>query len=140
MRRLQTLPSYIVVADMARALNFYRALGLNAPTNRDDDVQVQIATPGCPTIGLVTEAFVRNTNPTWVTPVGQRVTFSCRCDSPAAVDTTYGRMTKAGYTGLKEPWDAFWGKRYCFCKIQTAIASICLRRSQRPAGNDLGKH
>lgn len=104
----------IVVADMARSLKFYRDLGLDAPTDRDDDVQVQIVTPGGPTIGLVTEAIVRKSNPAWVTPIGQRVTFSCRCDSPAEVDAVYVRMTKAGYNGLKEPWDAFWGQRYCF--------------------------
>jgi uncharacterized glyoxalase superfamily protein PhnB len=63
---------------------------------------------------VVTEEIVRKTNPHWVTPVGQRVTFSCRCDSPAEVDETYSRMTKAGYVGLKEPWDAFWGQRYAF--------------------------
>lgn len=104
----------IVVADMGRALNFYRALGLDAPTGCNDEVQVQIQTPGSPTLGLVTEEIVRKTNPHWVTPVGQRVTFSCRCDSPAEVDETYARMTNAGYVGLKEPWDAFWGQRYCF--------------------------
>lgn len=104
----------IVVADMGRALAFYRALGLDAPADCDDKVQVQIQTPGSPTLGLVTEEIVRKTNPNWVTPVGQRVTFSCRCDSPAEVDETYARMTKAGYAGLKEPWDASWGQRYCF--------------------------
>ncbi len=104
----------IVVADMGKALGFYRTLGLDAPTGQDDEVQVQIQTPGGATLGLVTEAVVRENNPHWVTPVGQRVTFSCRCDSPDELDAAYARMTKAGYVGLKEPWDAFWGQRYCF--------------------------
>ena len=106
----------IVVADMGKALNFYRTLGLDAPRDKDDEVQVEIQTPGGTTIGLVTEEIVRKTNPHWVTPVGQRVTFSCRCDSPGEVDATYARVTKAGYVGLKEPWDAFWGQRYAFLK------------------------
>ena len=104
----------IVVADMGRALAFYRALGLDAPTGCDDEVQAQIHTPGGPTLGFVTEMIVRKTNPHWVTPVGQRVTFSCQCDSPAEVDAVYAHMTAAGHVGLKEPWDAFWGQRYCF--------------------------
>ena len=29
-----------------------------------------------------------------------------------AVDETYDRLTAAGYLGLQEPYDAFWGARY----------------------------
>ena len=36
----------IVVADMARALAFYRTLGLDAPQPEDGAFQVQIVTPG----------------------------------------------------------------------------------------------
>ncbi|URN09544.1 hypothetical protein LUW74_43495 [Actinomadura madurae] len=28
------------------------------------------------------------------------------------MDAVYAEMTAAGYTGAKEPWDAFWGMRY----------------------------
>ncbi|MDL2424731.1 hypothetical protein M2C68_19165, partial [Pseudomonas sp. BAgro211] len=93
---------------------FYAALGLNAPLDRADEPQVEIATPGAPTIGLVSEQMVRQSNPHWVTPVGQRVTFACRCDDAAEVDAVYAHMVAAGHTGLKEPWDAFWGQRYAF--------------------------
>ena len=106
----------IVVADMGAALAFYRDLGLDAPAEKADEVQVEIATPGGTTIGLVAEMIVRKTNPGWVDPVGQRVTFSCRCDSPAELDTVYAKMTRAGHVGLKEPWDAFWGQRYAFLR------------------------
>lgn len=106
----------IVVANMAASLKFYRTLGLDAPTDQDDEVQVQIQTPGCVTLGLVTEAVVRKSNPHWVEPVGQRVTFSCKCDRPEEVDDVYARMASAGYPGIKEPWDAFWGQRYAFLR------------------------
>jgi uncharacterized glyoxalase superfamily protein PhnB len=102
----------IVVADMAKALNFYRTLGLSPPEGSEDEPQVQIATPGGATLGFVTEAMMKEVNPYWVQPIGQRVTFSCRCDSPGEVDETYARVTAAGYEGRQEPWDAFWGQRY----------------------------
>ena len=102
----------IVVADMAKALAFYRLLGLPTPSGCEDEMQVQIATPSCPTIGLVLEQAVRHHDAAWVTPVGQRVTFACQCDTPDEVDATYEKMTLAGYTGPKKPWDAFWGQRY----------------------------
>lgn len=104
----------IVVADVARALHFYGTLGLPVPEVKAGDEQVQINTPGAATIGLLSERMMRETNPRWVTPIGQRVTFACRCDTPAEVDETYRRVTEAGFTGLKAPWDAFWGQRYAF--------------------------
>lgn len=103
----------VVVSDMAHALAFYRALGLAAP-DEPDSPQVQIATPGGATLGLVTEAVVREGNPAWTALEGGRVTFSCRCDAPEEVDATFARVVAAGFTGLREPWDAPWGQRYAF--------------------------
>lgn len=102
----------IVVADMATALAFYRKLGLPVPEIEGDEPQVQVATPGGATLGFVTEALVKQHNPHWVQPAGQRVTFACRCDSPEEVDAVYARMTAGGEGGRQEPWDAFWGQRY----------------------------
>jgi uncharacterized glyoxalase superfamily protein PhnB len=102
----------IVVADMAATLRFYRTLGLAAPADQDDEPQVQVATPGGATLGFLTEAMMRQANPHWIQPVGQRVTLACRCDSVAELDATYARMVEAGYEGRQAPWDAFWGQRY----------------------------
>jgi uncharacterized glyoxalase superfamily protein PhnB len=102
----------IVVADMARALGFYRALGLAVPDVTAEDEQAQVATPGGATLGFLTERAMAAAYPDWVRPVGQRVTFACRCDSADELDATFARMTAAGYEGRKAPWDAFWGQRY----------------------------
>jgi uncharacterized glyoxalase superfamily protein PhnB len=42
-------------------------------------------------------------------------------ESPAEVDNKYAEMTGAGYTGHKEPWDAFWGQRYATLKDPDGI-------------------
>ena len=34
------------------------------------------------------------------------------CESAGEVDRLYADLTEAGYTGQREPWDAFWGQRY----------------------------
>jgi len=101
-----------VVADMAAALRFYRALGLDVPPGAEDEVQVQVATPGGATLGFLTEAMMRQAYPDWVTPLGQRVTFACRCDNAAELDATYARVEASGFPGRKAPWDASWGQRY----------------------------
>ncbi len=102
----------IVVADMGASLSFYRALGLATPEAEEGEDQVQVATPGGATLGLITEAMMKGHNPHWVQPVGQRVTFACRCDSAEEVDETYARVVAAGHEGRQEPWDAPWGQRY----------------------------
>ena len=102
----------IVVADMGKALAFYRTLGLSVPEGMDDSEQVQVATPGGATLGILTEAMMKGHNPYWVDPIGQRVTFACHCDDAAEVDATYARVTAAGYEGRQEPWDSPWGQRY----------------------------
>lgn len=102
----------IVVADMKTSMDFYRTLGLPAPEGQQDEDQVQVSTPGGTTLGFVTEEMMKGENPNWVQPVGQRVTFACRCDSADEVDAVFARVTSAGYEGRQEPWDAPWGQRY----------------------------
>ena len=102
----------LVVADMGAALRFYRLLGLDVPEGQDDEAQVQVVTAGGAALGFLTETAMRGADPEWVQPVGQRVTFACRCDGAAELDATYERMVGAGYEGRRAPWDTFWGQRY----------------------------
>lgn len=102
----------IVVADMAKALAFYRALGLAVPEGAEAEDQVQVPSEGGAALGFLTEAMMKQAYPDWVQPVGQRISFACRCDSPEEVDAIYARMIAAGHAGRQAPWDAFWGQRY----------------------------
>ncbi|QJR37133.1 VOC family protein [Gemmatimonas groenlandica] len=102
----------LVVADMTAAMVFYRTLGLDVPDVGPEEAQVQVSTLGGATLGFVTEELMKGHNPHWVQPVGQRVTFACRCDSANELDETYARVVAAGYEGRQEPWDAPWGQRY----------------------------
>lgn len=74
----------IVVADMGRALGFYRTLGLDAPEIAPGEELAEIVTPGGAKLGFMAESMIRQAMPHWVTPVGQRVTFACLCDGPVA--------------------------------------------------------
>lgn len=102
----------IVVADMGKALAFYRALGLAVPEGQEEEEQVQVPSDGGATLGFLTERMMQQAYPDWVRPIGQRISFACRCDSPAEVDAVYARMIAAGHQGRQAPWDAFWGQRY----------------------------
>src|SRR5258705_9156177 len=103
----------IVASDMARALTFYRRLGLDLPEGEDKSPHVECVLPSGLKLCWDTVETIHSFDPGWAPPSGgSRVSLSFECDSPADVDRVYGEMVAAGADGHKEPWDAFWGMRY----------------------------
>jgi uncharacterized glyoxalase superfamily protein PhnB len=102
----------VVVDDMARALAFYRLLGLEFREGAESEGHAEASVAGV-RIMLDTEETIRSFDPEWQPPSGgHRIAPAFRCDSPAEVDETYRRLLDAGGSSHKEPWDAFWGMRY----------------------------
>jgi uncharacterized glyoxalase superfamily protein PhnB len=100
------------VADMGRAVAFYRLLGLEFPEGAESEGHAEASVAGVRFM-LDTEEMVRSFDPEWQPPSGgHRVSVAFRCDSPAEVGEMYQRLLAAGASGQKEPWDAFWGQRY----------------------------
>ncbi|HEY8179179.1 MAG TPA: VOC family protein [Candidatus Limnocylindria bacterium] len=103
----------IVVADMSRALAFYRRLGLEIPPEAAAEDHAEAMLPGGLRLMWDTEESVRSFDPNWTTPTGsQRIGLAFACDSAEDVDRLYAELTKAGHAGQRAPWDAFWGQRY----------------------------
>ena len=101
----------IVVADMARSLDFYGRLGLDIPEPPHEG-HVDIALPNGFRLMLDSEDVMREFMPEWVRQPGNLCSLAFECGSPADVDEVYSEMVRAGYHGDKSPWDAFWGQRY----------------------------
>ena len=106
----------MVVADIAATLDFYRTLGLDIPTGVEGEDYVEVITPNGYRLSWNHIDMVKSLDPEWVEPVGQRISLAFKCDSPGEVDDLYRRVVEQGYTGHKEPWDAFWGQRYAVVK------------------------
>ena len=102
----------IVVADLPRAIRFYRLIGLAFPDVAPGEDFVQVSTGNGYRISLNSQELDKSLTPNWEPARGQRVTLAFRCDSPAHVDATFRAVVEAGHEGLKAPWDAFWGQRY----------------------------
>jgi catechol 2,3-dioxygenase-like lactoylglutathione lyase family enzyme len=103
----------LVVADMARALAFYRRLGLDIATDADAEDHVEATLPGGLRLAWDTVEGIHAFDPDWPPPSGgPAFGLAFRCASPAEVDRVYAELTGAGYRGHREPWDAFWGQRY----------------------------
>ncbi|MEZ4399006.1 MAG: VOC family protein [Kofleriaceae bacterium] len=101
----------IVVTDLARAVPFYRLLGLAFPDPGADD-HIEATTASGLRVMLDSEQLVRGLSDGWVEPRGQRVGLAWKCASPAEVDARYHAIVAAGFDGATPPWDAFWGQRY----------------------------
>ncbi len=116
--RIDTMPARfdalgIVVSDMAASLTFYRQLGLEFSDDASGEGHLEATLPGGTRLMLDTEEVMASFDPTFQAPTGAgRISLAFHCDSPSDVNGLYAAMVDAGYTGEREPFDAFWGQRY----------------------------
>lgn len=103
----------IVVADMPRALAFYRTLGWDIPAELDGEGHAEITLPNGLRIAWDTHEVIRSFSPAWQPPAGgHAMGLAFLCDSPAGVDALFAGLIAKGYRGHMAPFDAFWGQRY----------------------------
>lgn len=101
----------IAVSDMERSIRFYRLLGLDVPETPQEG-HVDTFLPNGVRFMLDTEEIVRSFDPGWTRAAGNQLSLAFECASAAEVDEVYARVVAAGFDGVREPWDAFWGQRY----------------------------
>ncbi|MCA9914513.1 MAG: VOC family protein [Anaerolineae bacterium] len=107
----------IIVADMAKSLAFYRALGLDIPPEMDREGHVEIKLDNGLRLAWDTQEVIRSFNESWQPGNGHhQMGMAFLCDSPADVDASHQRIISLGYDSHKEPFDAFWGQRYAQVK------------------------
>ena len=100
----------VIVSDMARAIDFYRLVGLEF---EGDDVHAEAAGPGGLRVMLDSEASVMSFSD-WQPPTGggPRTALAFLCDTTADVDRLFEDLVAAGGHGHLPPFDAPWGQRY----------------------------
>src|SRR4029450_313425 len=92
------------VSDMARALAFYRILGLTFPQAAETEDHVEAEIDGGIRYMLDTEDVMRLFDPEWHRPTdGHLVGGAFRCDSPDEVDRVYAELLAAGGSSHNEP-------------------------------------
>jgi uncharacterized glyoxalase superfamily protein PhnB len=107
----------IVVQDMKRSLDFYRALGLVIQADQDGERHVEVVLANGLRLAWDTVAVVRSFDLEWQSPSGgHRISLDWLCDSVASVDAVYQELAAKGYQGYTPPFDAFWGQRYALVK------------------------
>jgi catechol 2,3-dioxygenase-like lactoylglutathione lyase family enzyme len=122
----------LVCGDLDASIEFYRRLGVAFP----DAGVLRTSTGGHhagaddPSAGeavdldLDSVAFARNWNIGWKDrkDLGGRVVIGFGVPRRDDVDDLFRDMVDAGYRGLQEPCDAFWGARYAIIEDPDGIA------------------
>lgn len=99
-------------SDLTRTAAFYALLGFDFPAFDADTMHLEPNTAEgdvrlmIDTVGLMTQLIGEAPKPP------NHSSFAMLCDSPAEVDATAAAVAAAGFTVVKQPWDAFWGQRY----------------------------
>jgi len=122
----------LVCGDMDASLAFYRRLGVEIPddavwrtptrvhhVSADDQPSGQAVA-----FDLDSTAFAQCWNSGWKgqTDLKGRLVVGFSVTTRAGVDEVFHNMTGAGYRGLQEPHDAFWGARYAIIEDPDGIA------------------
>jgi uncharacterized glyoxalase superfamily protein PhnB len=100
----------IVASDAGRSVAFYRLLGVELSEIGEGHLEAQL--PSGVRLMLDSEDVIRSFRPDWTREAGNQLALAFACASPEEVDDLYERVTSEGFSGEKEPWDAFWGQRY----------------------------
>jgi catechol 2,3-dioxygenase-like lactoylglutathione lyase family enzyme len=122
----------IVCGDPAASIAFYRRLGVDI-----SEPQIWRTPTGIHHVGaadssggqtirldLDSAAFAQLWNASWAgrDDLHGRVVVGFSVLTRAAVDEIYRDMTSAGYRGLQQPCDAFWGARYAIIEDPDGVA------------------
>jgi catechol 2,3-dioxygenase-like lactoylglutathione lyase family enzyme len=122
----------LVCGDFAASIAFYRRLGVEIP-----DAGIWRTSTGCHhasaaeqsvdraiDFDLDSAVFAQHWNAGWKgrTDLRGRVVVGFGVPTRADVDDVFRNMTGAGYRGLQEPHDAFWGARYAIIEDPDGIA------------------
>ncbi|MEI7578667.1 MAG: VOC family protein [bacterium] len=99
--------------NMAKSIEFYQILGLKFAANQENEDHVE-------NIHADTEIkLMIDTNAMFESITGKKPesasfsAFAILYDSAAEVNKFAGELKAKGFEIVKEPWNAFWGQRYC---------------------------
>ena len=98
--------------DLRRTAEFYALLGFVFPEITADQKHLEPITKAGEVRLMIDEReFVRSMIGVEPKPPTHS-SFAMKCENAATVDAAANRVKAAGFTVVKEPWDAFWGQRY----------------------------
>jgi len=102
----------IISSDIKKSTGFYKVLGVNLSEAGSPDHYAG-TTPSGVRLMVDSVDLMKSINPDWKMPIGSGVILCFKQESPQKVDEIFSKIVNSGFEQVKEPWDAFWGQRYC---------------------------
>ena len=99
--------------NLQKSIEFYKLLGFEFPELKEGEQHIEsIPTEGSiklmiDSAELAKEIIGEDPKP------GNHSSFALLYDSPQEVNEVSKKIIDAGFKVVNEPWDAFWGQRYC---------------------------
>jgi len=102
----------VTSGNFAKTAEFYSLLGFNFPKFAADAKHLEpVCEPGEVRLMIDERGLIQSITGKPPLPPTHS-SFAIKCDSPKQVDAAVKSIGAAGFTVVKEPWDAFWGERY----------------------------
>lgn len=102
----------VTAKNLKKSVAFYTLLGFVFPEFSDEEQHVE-TTPNndaklmIDSVEMTKDIIGEEPKP------GNHSSFAVQYNSPEELNEVAKKVTEAGFTIIKEPWDAFWGQRYC---------------------------
>ena len=98
--------------NIKKSVEFYKILGIDLQETGSPD-HLEGKTPSGVRIMLDSIDLMKKIQPDWKPSATSNVTLGFKQNDSATVNSVFAEIKKAGFSVIKEPWDAFWGQRYC---------------------------
>ena len=103
----------VTTSNLQKTVEFYMFLGFTFPEHKNDEQHLEpVTSDGSARLMIDSKALIADIVGEVPKP-GNHSSFAIEYDSAGEVNSIADKLKTSGFKVVKEPWDAFWGQRYC---------------------------
>ena len=102
----------VTCTNFTQTVRFYELLGITFPPIAADEKHLEAITPEGEVRLMIDDAGLMETITGKKPLPPAHSSLAIKCQSSEAVDAAIAAITQAGFSVVKQQWDAFWGQRY----------------------------
>jgi uncharacterized glyoxalase superfamily protein PhnB len=103
----------VFTSNLAKTVEFYSLVGFKFPEFKSDEQHLEATTaPGETRLMIDSKELIKSLIGEEPRP-GNCSVFAVEFSSTEELDGVAKKVAESGFKIFKEPWDAFWGQRYC---------------------------
>ena len=106
----------VTSSNIKETVKFYTLLGFNFRDFKEDEQHLEPTTPDGSARLMIDSIKMIESILGYKPKPSNHSNFAIEYDSAEKVNEVAKKLTDNGYILVKEPWNAFWGQRYCVAK------------------------